>query len=142
MFVCSGGRQRLFVDKAALEVDGAVVVVPKAAAGATCVVGCGDPGRARPPGVAAVRVEIVADGAAVGEDRVGEVWVSSPSKAAGYWANPLKSAEDFAATLPGDETAAFLRTGDLGFLHDRELFICGRLKDLIIVRGRNHFPQV
>ena len=66
----------------------------------------------------------------------------------GYWGNKEKTLEDFGATClePGDaedpgECKTFLRTGDLGFLHRGELFICGRLKDLIIVRGRNHYPQ-
>lgn len=71
------------------------------------------------------------------EDMVGEVWLDSPSKTVGYWG---KSRDDFTATLPGVE-GEYLRTGDLGFMHNGELFICGRLKDLIIVRGRNHYPQ-
>lgn len=60
----------------------------------------------------------------------------------GYWNKPELSVEEFQATpveYEGSET--FLRTGDLGFMHNEELFICGRLKDLIIVRGSNHYPQ-
>ena len=74
--------------------------------------------------------------------RGGEVWVNSPSKAAGYYGMPEKTASDFNARLAGvDGSARYLRTGDLGFLHGGELFICGRQKDLVIVRGRNHYPQ-
>lgn len=71
---------------------------------------------------------------------VGEIWVSGKNVAAGYWNRP----EDSAATF-GAHTAAgagpFLRTGDAGFLHHGQLFISGRLKDMIIVHGRNHYPQ-
>jgi amino acid adenylation domain-containing protein len=70
---------------------------------------------------------------------VGEIWVSSPSVAAGYWNQKEVTKQVFQVCLHGEE--AFLRTGDLGFLHAGELFITGRLKDLIIIRGRNHYPQ-
>ena len=75
--------------------------------------------------------------------RVGEVWVTGPSKCLGYWNRPALSEEIFEAQIDGnceDETK-WLRTGDLGFIQDRELFICGRAKDLIIVRGLNYHPQ-
>ena len=76
------------------------------------------------------------------EDAVGEIWVAGPSVARGYWRQPEVTARDFGARLAGETDAGeFLRTGDLGFLHDGELFITGRLKDLLIVRGRNHYPQ-
>ena len=74
-------------------------------------------------------------------NRVGEVWINSPSVAAGYWNKPKLSQETFAAKLAGDPTQTFLRSGDLGFFCDDELFITGRLKDLIIVRGVNRYPQ-
>jgi acyl-CoA synthetase (AMP-forming)/AMP-acid ligase II len=90
--------------------------------------------------------------------KVGEIWVNSPSKARGYWDNPEVSTASFEARYivrteeskgsdakPGEEIfrseATYLRTGDLGFLRKGELFICGRIKDLIIVRGSNHYPQ-
>jgi acyl-CoA synthetase (AMP-forming)/AMP-acid ligase II/alkylation response protein AidB-like acyl-CoA dehydrogenase/acyl carrier protein len=72
--------------------------------------------------------------------RVGEVWVAGPSVARGYWQRPEASAATFGARLRGGE-GPFLRTGDLGFLRDGELFITGRLKDLIIINGRNVYPQ-
>lgn len=76
---------------------------------------------------------------------IGEVWVSGPTIATGYWIQPEETRRTFLATLsdaatPGDG-AAYLRTGDLGFLRDGELFVTGRCKDLIIVRGRNHYPH-
>jgi len=70
----------------------------------------------------------------------GEIWVAGPSVARGYWNQPELSEQTFGARLPGREER-FLRTGDLGFLRDGQLFVTGRLKDLIIVRGRNHYPQ-
>ena len=73
-------------------------------------------------------------------DQIGEIWVRGPGVAKGYWNNRDASAETFGATLPG-EAGTFLRTGDMGFLVDGELFVTGRIKDLIIVRGRNHYPQ-
>jgi acyl-CoA synthetase (AMP-forming)/AMP-acid ligase II len=74
--------------------------------------------------------------------RVGEIWVSGPNVAAGYWRNPAASAETFEARLGGNPARTWLRTGDLGFLDEQgELFITGRMKDLIIIRGMNHYPQ-
>jgi amino acid adenylation domain-containing protein len=80
------------------------------------------------------------------DGRIGEIWVAGPSVAAGYWNRAEATAETFGARLatPGQEaaeTGPFLRTGDLGFLHGGELYVTGRIKDLIIVRGRNLYPQ-
>jgi amino acid adenylation domain-containing protein len=74
-------------------------------------------------------------------DRVGEIWVSGPSVARGYWGRPAETEETFGARLSGTGEGPFLRTGDLGFMRGGQLFIAGRLKDLIIIRGRNHYPQ-
>ncbi len=71
---------------------------------------------------------------------VGEIWLKHPSVAQGYFRQIEKSKETFAAFL-SDGSGPFLRTGDLGFLKNGELFITGRQKDLIIIRGRNHYPQ-
>ncbi len=73
--------------------------------------------------------------------RVGEIWVAGPSVARGYYHRAPETAETFAAHLADTEEGPFLRTGDLGFFQDGELFITGRLKDAIIIRGRNHYPQ-
>lgn len=72
---------------------------------------------------------------------VGEIWVAGPSVARGYWKRPEETDRTFHAYLAGTGAGPFLRTGDLGFLQDRELFVTGRIKDLIIIRGRNHYPQ-
>ncbi|WP_313249310.1 non-ribosomal peptide synthetase [Stenotrophomonas indicatrix] len=71
---------------------------------------------------------------------VGEIWLHSTSVAQGYWAREALTQESFHAHPKGD-TRAFLRTGDLGFIHDGQVYVTGRLKDLIIVRGRNVYPQ-
>jgi 8-amino-7-oxononanoate synthase len=73
--------------------------------------------------------------------RVGEVWVSGPSVAEGYWRRAEESAHTFRAFLKDNGRGPYLRTGDLGFLHEGELFVTGRLKDLLIIHGRNHYPQ-
>jgi acyl carrier protein len=83
------------------------------------------------------------------EDCVGEVWVHSASVSVGYYGRPKQSEEAFGNLLHAEKEGAagslhglkFLRTGDLGFLRKKQLFICGRIKDLIIVRGRNILPQ-
>jgi acyl-CoA synthetase (AMP-forming)/AMP-acid ligase II len=74
-------------------------------------------------------------------DQIGEVWVSGPGVARGYWRRPDESRDAFHAYLSNTGAGPFLRTGDLGFLRDAELYIVGRLKDLIILDGRNHHPQ-
>lgn len=72
------------------------------------------------------------------DGEIGEIWVSSDSVAQGYWNRPEQTAETFKAYLADTQVGPFLRTGDLGFLLAGELFITGRIKDLIIVQGRNH----
>lgn len=74
-------------------------------------------------------------------DEVGEIWVSGPSVGQGYWQRPDETAQTFQAYLMDTGEGPFLRTGDLGFLHNGELFVTGRVKDLIIIRGRNLYPQ-
>jgi len=72
---------------------------------------------------------------------VGEIWVAGPSVAQGYWDKPAESEQTFHAYLLNTGEGPFLRTGDLGFVSDGELYVTGRLKDLIIIRGLNHYPQ-
>ncbi|MFY0528921.1 amino acid adenylation domain-containing protein [Archangium gephyra] len=74
-------------------------------------------------------------------NEVGEIWVSGPSVALGYWQRPEETERSFQARLADGGTEMFLRTGDLGFMLDGELFVAGRRKDLIILRGRNLYPQ-
>jgi 8-amino-7-oxononanoate synthase len=73
--------------------------------------------------------------------RIGEIWVCGPSIAQGYWQQPEATEATFRACLADTGEGPFLRTGDLGFMLDGELFVTGRLKDLIIVRGVNYYPQ-
>ncbi len=76
-----------------------------------------------------------------GPGQVGEIWIAGPAVSAGYWGLPEVTAETFGARK-ADGDGPWLRTGDLGFLDNGgELFVTGRLKDLIILRGRNHYPQ-
>lgn len=75
------------------------------------------------------------------DGQIGEIWVSGGSVAAGYWNATLATQETFHANIQGNGQIPFLRTGDLGFINQGELFVAGRLKDLIIIRGRNHYPQ-
>ena len=74
-------------------------------------------------------------------NEVGEIWIKGPNVAKGYWNNPAQSKEIFKAKIARTGEGPFLRTGDLGFLKNGELFITGRLKDLLIIRGQNHYPQ-
>lgn len=76
----------------------------------------------------------------LGDDRVGEIWVTGPSVCQGYWQLQALSRETFAAQLPNDKRR-WLRTGDLGLLRHGELIITGRLKEILILRGRNFYPQ-
>jgi amino acid adenylation domain-containing protein len=90
-----------------------------------------------------VRVEIVDperhEPVVAGE--IGEIWTASASVAAGYWGRPEESGAVFGARLAGTAEPAYLRTGDLGFIADGQLHVTGRRKDLLIIRGRNHYPQ-
>jgi acyl-CoA synthetase (AMP-forming)/AMP-acid ligase II len=127
-----GGKAVLRLDKSALE-QGRVV---PSSDGPTYV-GCGRVTKAE----ARLRIVDPATFRPVEPGQVGEIWVDSPTKGAGYWGMEEQSRETFKAQIAGDEDSTeYLRTGDLGFLHNEELFITGRCKDLIIVRGRNLYP--
>lgn len=123
----------LKVDAAELEHNR--VVASASAAGARALVSSGYPRQGQ-------RVVVVDPDQRVplGEGRVGEIWCAGPSVAQGYWNNPEETARNFGAFLTSGD-GPFLRTGDLGFLMDGELYVTGRCKDLIIIRGRNHYPQ-
>ncbi len=106
---------------------------------ARTLVSCG-----RPLGATEVKiVDVTSAPREAGEHQAGEIWIRGPSKCRGYWGRPELTATTFEARLPGEAPGAptWLRSGDVGFLHDGELYVCGRLKDLIIVRGQNHYPQ-
>jgi acetylornithine/succinyldiaminopimelate/putrescine aminotransferase/acyl-CoA synthetase (AMP-forming)/AMP-acid ligase II/predicted amino acid dehydrogenase/acyl carrier protein len=107
------------------------------------------------------RIELVSSGAAraglevvvvnpdsgtlCGEHEIGEIWISGPSVARGYWGRSEETRATFHAELVSApahlDGRKFMRSGDLGFLRDGELIVSGRIKDLIIIRGRNHHPQ-
>jgi acyl-CoA synthetase (AMP-forming)/AMP-acid ligase II len=73
--------------------------------------------------------------------RVGEIWLAGPSVTHGYWNDATRNEHTFQGTLADTGAGPFLRTGDLGFVHDGELFVTGRLKDVVIIRGRNHYAE-
>lgn len=100
------------------------------------LIGCG----AALPGT---RLAIVdpATGARAVPGTIGEIWVSGGQVTAGYWNNPDVSEHRMRATLADTPDLVWLRTGDLGFLHNEELFVVGRMDDMLLVRGRNHAPQ-
>lgn len=74
-------------------------------------------------------------------DEVGEIWVSDPSVAQGYWQKEEETDATFQAYIADTGEGPFLRTGDLGFMYEGQLFISSRIKDVIIIRGTNHYPQ-
>ena len=98
-----------------------------------------------PPRVSTVRIVDPETRAENPAGEVGEIWVHGDNVAAGYWRNPQLSERTFGGRLvdptPGTPRGPWLRTGDLGVISDDELFIVGRIKDLLIVDGRNHYPD-
>jgi thioester reductase-like protein len=76
-------------------------------------------------------------------ERIGEIWVAGSGKCEGYWNNPELTLKQFRARLVDDTPYddGYLRTGDLGFIHNGELYVCGRIKDMVILRGQNYYPQ-
>ncbi|MBS0307894.1 MAG: amino acid adenylation domain-containing protein, partial [Proteobacteria bacterium] len=129
-----GGRTTCF-DEAQLKQNRAVPVAAGSSA-AHELVSCG---HARgEQGVLIVNPETMqrcADG------EIGEIWVKGDSNAKGYWQRPEATTATFAAYTADSKDGPLLRTGDLGFLHAGELYIAGRLKDVVIIRGMNHYPQ-
>ncbi|MEG4815829.1 amino acid adenylation domain-containing protein [Microcoleus sp. K5-D4] len=123
------------VDAGALE-NNHIVEVGEGDRGARTLVGCGFPEFGTL--VAIVNPESLRQ---CQPQEVGEIWVAGETVARGYWNRPEETEKTFQAYLSDTSEGPFLRTGDLGFLRDRELFITGRLKDLIIIRGRNLYPQ-
>jgi acyl-CoA synthetase (AMP-forming)/AMP-acid ligase II len=125
----------LQVDAEALD-RGSVRVGPPAGVRARSLVGCGwteiD---------TEVRIVDPTTRLACADGQVGEVWVGGSTVAAGYWHREEESTETFGATLAQGGAGAFLRTGDLGFVHEGELYITGRIKELLIIRGQNYYPH-
>jgi acyl-CoA synthetase (AMP-forming)/AMP-acid ligase II len=123
------------VQNAALE-DNRVVAASKGKDGTQTLVGCGQ----RLGDLEIVIVHPETQTRCL-PDEVGEIWMAGPCVARGYWNRPGETERTFQAYLAETGEGPFLRTGDLGFLKDGELFITGRLKDLIIVAGHNHYPE-
>ncbi|MBI2331934.1 MAG: AMP-binding protein, partial [Chloroflexi bacterium] len=123
------------VDRKSLESD---LVVPSSAneEGSVTMVNCGPP-------VIDQKIIIVNSTTLLQceSNQVGEIWVAGPSVAQGYWGLEEESRRTFQAYVADTGEGPFLRTGDLGFLQNGELFVTGRLKDLIIIHGSNHYPQ-
>jgi acyl-CoA synthetase (AMP-forming)/AMP-acid ligase II len=113
------------------------VAPPDNAADSHTIVGCG-----RPIGEEQIAIVGPDSSMRLGAGQIGEIWVAGPNVARFYWKNPEASAAAFGAAIVGDNRGDWLRTGDLGFLDDSgELYVTGRVKDIIIIRGANHYPQ-
>ncbi|RXJ67433.1 hypothetical protein CS022_24375, partial [Veronia nyctiphanis] len=125
--------RHIYVDKSELKNDLAVLAHRD---NGQVLVSCGPP-------INNHRVEIVDPTTfeKCGERAVGEIWFSGPSAAVGYWKNHDATQETFKATPIDEPQTCFMRTGDLGFMHEGELYVCGRLKDMIVIRGQNFYPQ-
>ncbi|WP_371548876.1 AMP-binding protein [Streptomyces sp. NBC_00554] len=137
VFVCAarpGDPVRSFaLDREALAA-GKALPVPPGNPGAVHLAGCGAPAGQR------VRIADPATRTALGEGEVGEIWVQGPNIGRGYWNRGPQTRRVFHAALHG-ASGDWLRTGDLGMTLDGQLLVTGRLKDLVIVDGRNHYPQ-
>jgi acyl-CoA synthetase (AMP-forming)/AMP-acid ligase II len=158
LFVTGGAKSEaphvIHVDRAAL---GSARVQPAegGSAGALALVGCGHAWHGHE-----IAVVDAATSRPCSPDQIGEIWVRGPSVARGYWSEPVATRATFAGRLadgaddgeggaapdateqsPGREPAPWLRTGDLGFVASGELYVVGRSKDLVIVRGRKHHPE-
>ena len=141
--VSVNGQARLMAHRETLEREGALRVVAPASmtdldeASTRELVGCGAPS----VGVT-LRVVDPKTRRPVAHGHTGELWVDSPSKAAGYWGRMDETREAFEATIESEPDAgSFLRTGDLGLMWEGELFVTGRIKEILILHGRNIYPQ-
>ena len=141
LMVSAGGpkpRAPLFITAraSALEQERRVVEVAPDEPGARSLVGCGQP-------IADTEIAIVDPEThrRCAPDELGEIWVKCAGLAHGYWQRPEETEEKFHARTADTHEGPFMRTGDLGFMRYGELFIGGRVKDLIIIRGQNYYPQ-
>ncbi|MBX3328835.1 MAG: amino acid adenylation domain-containing protein [Nitrospira sp.] len=139
LFVAGGGHSSLpvlrAVEKAAME-QGRMAESSRGDGDTYRLVGCGR--------TASDQQVVIVDPETLSRrslGQVGEIWIKGASVAQGYWNRPETTSVTFMATTADTGEGPFLRTGDLGVILDDELFVVGRLKDLIIIRGRNHYPQ-
>src|ERR1700751_2047254 len=137
--VSLGGRNIVSVNKRALALGKARMTTEVSEIdGATQIVSCGTP----LPGLD-VKIVDPERHVALKAGLIGEIWVAGSGKCLGYWNNLELTLKQFRARLVDDSPYddGYLRTGDMGFFHDGELFVCGRMKDMIILRGQNYYPQ-
>src|SRR6202046_4320977 len=137
--VSLGGRNIVSVNKRALALGKARMTTEVSEiGGATQIVSCGTP----LPGLD-VKIVDPEQHFALTAGHIGEIWIAGSGKCLGYWNNPERTLKQFRARLVDDSPYddGYLRTGDMGFFHDGELFVCGRIKDMIILRGQNYYPQ-
>src|SRR5690606_30552605 len=92
------------------------------------------------PGMCALRIVDPDSHMVLPSGRVGEIWLQGENVAEGYWRKPAETEQTFGGVIAGTP-GGWLRTGDLGAMFDGELFIIGRIKDVLIVDGRNHYPD-
>ena len=133
------GRNIISVNKSAVALGKARMTTEVSEIGAaTRIVSCGTP----LPGLT-IKIVDPEKHAALEPGQIGEIWIAGGSKCLGYWNNPELTLKLFHARLVDDSPYddGYLRTGDMGFLHKGELFVCGRIKDMIILRGQNYYPQ-
>src|SRR6202167_4527204 len=137
--VSLGGRNIVSVNKRALALGTARMTTEVSEiGGATQIVSCGTP----LPGLD-VKIVDPEGHFPLKPKRPGEIWVAGSGKCQGYWNNPELTLKQFRARLVDDTPYddGYLRTGDIGFFHDGELYVCGRIKDMIILRGQNYYPH-
>lgn len=137
--VSLGGRNIVSVNKRALSLGTARMTTEVSEIdGATQIVSCGTP----LPGLD-VKIVDPEGHFPLKPERTGEIWVAGRGKCRGYWNNPELTLKQFRARLVDDTPYddGYLRTGDIGFFHDGELYVCGRIKDMIILRGQNYYPH-
>src|ERR1700741_3362524 len=137
--VSLGGRNIISINKNAIALGKARMTTEGSEIGAaTQIVSCGTP----LPGLT-VKIVDPEKHVALEPGRIGEIWIAGGSKCLGCWNNPELTLKLFHARLVDDSPYddGYLRTGDMGFFHDGELFVCGRMKDMIILRGQNYYPQ-
>ena len=137
--VSLGGRSIVSVNRRALTLGKARMTTEVSEIDAsTQIVSCGTP----LPGLD-VKIVDPERHVALKDGLVGEIWIAGSGKCQGYWKNPEMTQKQFRARLVDDSPYddGYLRTGDMGFFHNGELFVCGRIKDMIILRGQNYYPQ-
>jgi thioester reductase-like protein len=137
--VSLGGRNIISVNKRALALGKARLTTEVSEIdSSTLIVSCGIP----LPGLD-VKIVDPEQHVALKEGQLGEIWIAGKGKCVGYWKNPELTLKQFHARLVDDSPYddGYLRTGDMGFFEGGELFVCGRIKDMIIIRGQNYYPQ-